>query len=133
MPNTWPALSSYGFSGSDQGSGAIFEIYPNNAIRIYQKSSTAPNRNTFTIVHKRCSQSKLATLRTFYAANKYLKVYVYDPSVGITTATFDPTGVSTTGRHTAIFASPDGSEGSLSWTNVGRCIYDVEVTVCLLD
>lgn len=133
MPNTWPYLSSYSFSGSDQGSGAQAELYADNSIRIYKKSSSAPNRNTYTMVHKRCSQSKLATIRAFYAANKYAIIYIYSAETGIINSTYDATGASSTGRHRAVFFSPDGSEGSLSWTNVGRCIYDVEVIVTLLD
>jgi hypothetical protein len=135
----WPYLGSQGYSGVDEGNGAQAEVYPDNSIRIYQMASTAKNRNSLTIVFKRATQAKLATMRAFFAANMYNKFYIYDPSAGITNQTFDPTGTSTLGRHTAVFflldaANAGSGDPSLTWSNVSKsCVFDVSVTVTTLD
>jgi hypothetical protein len=135
----WPYIGSWGYSGVDEGNGCLTEIYPDNTLRLYQLGSTVKSRNSFTFVFKRCSKTKLAAMRAFYAANIYNKFYIYDPSVGITDLTFDPTGTSTLGRHTAVFfqldaANAGSGDPALSWTSVGKsCVFDVSVTVTLLD
>jgi len=132
MPNTFPILSHQGFSLDDEAQ-AIVETYPGDppSYRMYKHANTA--MKTETIVLRRLTQTKLATVRAFFAANMFLSFYVYDPSEGVTNQTFDPTGASSTGRHLAIFYAGQGAAPKLSVKNAGNCIYDVDVQVLLLS
>lgn len=132
MPNTFPYLSHQGFSFDDEAQ-AIVETYPGDppSFRFYKQANTVMKVETMTL--RRLTQTKLSTIRAFFAANMFLSFYVYDPADGVTNLTFDPTGVATTGRHLAIFYSGAGSPPKLSVKNAGNCIYDVDVQVLLLS
>ena len=126
MP-VFPYLGSYGYSGKTVAPG-ILKMYPNLAYRFYKNASVS--KKTRVIVFKRYPQAKFDAISTFFDANQFGAFTIYDPGSGVTSV--DLTGASSTGRHSALFFAEDGSPPEFSWTNIGRCIYDIEIEVVFL-
>ena len=126
--NVFPYLGSYGYSGESSGFG-ILRVYPDLGFRFYKRSNSDNDKET--LVFKSYTQAKFDTIRTFFKANRWNSFYVYSPGLGALVV--DPTGVSTTGRRTAIFYSDSGAAPKLQWSSSGRCIYDIQVTVQYLS
>jgi len=126
--NVFPYIGSYGYSGESSGFGTL-RIYPDLGFRFYKRSNSY--NDTETLVFKSYNQTKFDTIRNFFKANLWNSFYVYSPGAGVFAV--DPTGVSTTGRRTAIFYSDSGAAPKLTWSSSGRCIYDIQVTVQYLS
>jgi hypothetical protein len=84
-----------------------------------------------TLTFKRFKQARVDTIEAFFEAHKFIRFYLYDPSSGVVTV--DLSGSSSLGRHTAQFAADDGGAPELEISNVGRCIFDVEIPFFLVD
>lgn len=123
----FPYLGSYGYSGETDAPG-VLRLYPNLGYRFYKRA--AVDKDMVTLVFKRYNQTKFDAIRAFFKTNRFLTFTIYDPSSGVTAV--DGAGASSTGRHTAIFAADDGSPPKLTWSSIGRCVYDIEVSVIFL-
>jgi hypothetical protein len=126
MP-VFPYIGSYGYSGETDAPG-VLRVYPDLGFRFYKRATV--DKDMVTLVFKRYNQTKFDAIRAFFKANRFNSFTVYDPSSGVTAV--DPTGASAPGRHTAIFAADDGSPPKLTWSSIGRCVYDIEVSFIFL-
>jgi len=126
--NVFPYIGSYGYSGESSGFGFL-RVYPDLGFRFYKRSNSDDDRET--LIFKSYTQAKLDTIRTFFKANRFNNFYVYSPGSGALVV--DPTGVSTTGRRTAIFYADSGAAPKMTWSSVGRCFYDIQITVQYLS
>ncbi len=120
-------MTSVGY-GSGVEFKEILRVYPNRTYRRYLKNNAA--HETRKLVFESLSQSKYDSIISFFIARKQQtgsdqEFYLYDPDE---VSAIDPTGVSTTGRHTAIFL-----DSVIEFTRSGRCSYSGEINILLLN
>lgn len=123
----FPVMASIGYSARTEFK-EILRVYPSLTYRRYKKSNSAHKARLLSF--ENISQANYDLIEAFFIARKQQagsdqEFYVYDPN---TVSAIDPSGVSATGRHTAIFM-----EDAIEFTRSGRCRYSGEVAVLFLN
>jgi hypothetical protein len=124
----FPVQPSYGYS-SGVSFDEVMRVYADLSYRRYLKSSAA--HKTRALQFEDLSQSEKDSIEAFFIARKQETgansgaFYCYDPDQ---VNQPDPTGTSTTGRHTAIFL-----DSEIDFTRDDACSYSGSVNVLFLD
>jgi hypothetical protein len=114
------------------GIGVSFDevqrIYPDLSYRRYLKSSAV--HKTRSLNFDELTQTEYDSIEAFFIARKQAtspgdQFFVYDPNV---VNSVDPTGGSSTGRHTAIFL-----DSGINFTREDQCSYSGTLNVLFLD
>lgn len=128
MPlSVFPVMTKLGY-GTGLGYKENLRVYDNLSYRAYRRSNAAHKRRELNF--ERISSTDFAAIEAFFAARKVAAsadypFYFYDPN---TVNAIDLTGVSATGRHTAIFL-----DSEMNFTRDGRCRYSGSLAVLFLD
>ena len=104
------------------------EIYPDGTYRRYLGAGVAQKQRT--LHFEELSQTDYNTIEAFFIAQKMAvgtndQFYVYDPNA---VNAPDLSGVSTTGRHTAIFI-----DNQIDFTRDAPCEYSGDINVLFLN
>lgn len=127
MPSVFPVMPSLGYSTGVEYKEAL-QVYDDLSYRRYLRSVTA--HETRQLEFRGISQTDFDAIKSFFKARKAALTsdhpfYVYDADV---VSAIDPTGVSATGRHTAIFL-----DAAMNFTREGRCRYSGSLAVLFLN
>lgn len=127
MPAVFPVMPTYGY-GAGVSFDEIQRVYADLSYRRYLRASAA--HKTRALSFEDLSQAEYDSIEAFFIARKQAAAadypfYVYDPNV---VNSIDLTGVSATGRHTAIF-----TDSEISFTREDACTYSGSLNVLFLD
>ncbi len=121
---TFPSMGDFGASHS-RGRKRLRRIYDDGATRSYKKSNF--NHQNLTLTFEDVSKDEMQSINTFFDARQSdnQDFFVYSP---LETSVFDPIGVATLGRHTAIFLDDE-----ITWNQSGKCRYSTQIQFFLKD
>ena len=124
MPDVLPVMPAYGYGSGADFPGETTRVYEDLSFRSYGRGSAHKIRE---LVFEELSQQEKDDLEAVILANKNpaAAIYVYDPDV---VDAVDLSGVSATGRHSAII-----TDDGYRFIRDGSCSWSGQITVLFLD